>query len=355
MKGASLGLIFGILLGAAGVRVVDRVHGAKLEEAGKAVGERDPRLRESEDAVGKLEKALADARAENAALAGRVSELEAKKSAPAPAETAVAVAAERKNPWKELGASLYKLRDKMKDGGDSPEAQQVMMELLGLIGKIAKENGVTIEEAMLSPDGFPMLMLSILDAAGVTPDAVQAQKIEEILAGGREAWKEYLGHRGDLSRLEQRRDLMLLDAKTAEAIRQSFSSGQEGTLKEIGLFDANINFGNNHHIGGSRESIVEGLKSGWASDLKLDDAQKSMLAPVVDDYMRGYDAMQEDWARRAQAGQKVTSRQRSAEEVDLMIRTQKRIGDTVRLDDKQAEALKNWATSYGYTYSEPGR
>ena len=135
-KGALLGLVFGVLLGAAGVRFIDSRQGARLEEFGAKAGEQDPRLKAGRDEAERLENELAAARLESSALSKKVGELESKAK---PVVEKVAVAANG-NRWKDVGAAFYKMRDTLNDpnAGNSPDAQQ------------AYERSIEITRRMLS-------------------------------------------------------------------------------------------------------------------------------------------------------------------------------------------------------------
>ncbi len=47
------------------------------------------------------------------------------------------------------------------------------------------------------------------------------------------------------------------------------------------------------------------------------------------------------------AGQTVSSREKQSVDLNAMVKTQKRLGETLRLTEAQAKALKNWGTVYG--------
>lgn len=345
-KGIVLGLVFGALIGAASVRLIDRTQGKRLEEAGAKVGEEAAKAKDAGVESARMEKALADVRSEKQALERKLTELEGRIAAKA--ETA-AVAAKAGARWKDVGSAFFKMKDKLKgeDAGNSPEAQQAIMEMLGILGKLAKEHGVTLEEICGCPDAIPAFLLSILDAAGVKPDAAQQAAIDAAMASGQESWKDYLAKRESLTAYERKRALLDLQGRASDQLRDAIGGDGRSVADDMQIFDANFNFGGTSRgFGGDASTVAESLKGSWAKDLGLDESQKPALGLVVDEYMRGLQEANADFARREAAGQKVTNRDREAAQLDAMIRAQKQLGETVRLSESQAKALKDWGTVY---------
>ena len=60
-KGVVLGLIFGALIGEAGVRIVDRTQGRRMEEAGAKVGEEAAKAKGAGEETARLSDAQAKA------------------------------------------------------------------------------------------------------------------------------------------------------------------------------------------------------------------------------------------------------------------------------------------------------
>ncbi|MCE9583532.1 MAG: hypothetical protein K8T20_13685 [Planctomycetes bacterium] len=346
-KGLVIGVIFGALLGAVAVRFLDGRRSRQAEESPARPGEPEARAKSGSEEVERLEKALTASRGENDNLQKKISELQSKASTPA-AGPAVAAKGSR---WKDVGLAFFKMKDKMQepDAGNSPEAQQAFMELLAILGKIAKEYGVGMDELSGCPDAMPAMLLSILDAAGIQPDAAQQAAIDSAMNEGQAAWKDYLAKREDLTALERQRALVDLQGKTTQQLRGALSGPAEKVVDDLHMFDADFNFGGRSaSYGGTRESVTQSLTGSWAKDLGLDDTQKISLGPVVDTYMREVDAAKADFARREAAGEKVSEREKSTASLEAMIRAQKRLGETMRLSEAQAKALKNWGTNYSY-------
>ncbi|KAF0245498.1 MAG: hypothetical protein FD180_1540 [Planctomycetota bacterium] len=353
-KGIVLGLVFGALIGAAGVRLVDRNQGKRLEEIGAKVGEQDPRLKPGAEDVARLEKALAQERNEKEALQKKVGDLEAVAAAKS---TAPAVAAKGSR-WKEVGSAFYKLKDSMKgdEAGSSPESQQALMEFLGLLGKLAKEHGVNLDEIAACPDAMPAFLLSIMEAAGIRPDAAQQAAIDAAMAAGEGAWKDYLEKRGELTGYERRLELLGMQGKTLGELRGAFGSEGGQVADDMQLFDADLNFGGRHaSFGGSALQVSESLKSSWAKDLRLDESQRPAMGLVVDEFMRDVQAAKDEFARRESSGLKVTERDRKTAALEAMIRAQKKLAETIRLSEEQAKALKDWGTEYSFNATDPGK
>ncbi|MCC6741864.1 MAG: hypothetical protein IT452_22785 [Planctomycetia bacterium] len=343
MKSAALGLLIGAILGAAGVRLADRARTRPPEESTPgAPAESGPKADAA--ATARLEKELESARGEKAALEKKVADLEA--TAAARPEKAAAGKTSR---WKDVGAAFYRLKDKMNDenAGNSPEAQQAIMELLGMLGKLAKEHGVSLEEVAACPDAIPAFLLSILEAAGVQPGAAQQAAMDAAMADGQEAWKDYLAKREGLTAYERKRALLDLSGGMMDHLRDAIGGDGRQVADDMKIFDANFNFGGSTRgFGGDGATVAGQLRDSWAKDLKLDESQKPALGLAVDEYLAGLQAAKDEFARREAAGQKVTSREREAAQLDAMIRAQKRLGETLRLSDAQAKALRDWATTY---------
>lgn len=343
MKGAALGLLVGVILGAAGVKLADRAKARPPEEPAAATPAEAGQKADAGE-QGRLQKELEAARGEKAALERKLAELEAKS--PMKPEKA---AAGKKGRWTDVGAAFYRLKDKLnnEDAGSSPEAQQAVMELLAVLGKLAKEYGVGLDEIAGCPEAIPAFLLSILEAAGVQPDASQQAAIDAAMSSGEEAWKDYLAKRDAMTAYERKRMLLDMQGRTTDLLRDAVGGDGRAVADDMKIFDANFDFGGRRRsFGGNAATVAESMAGSWAKDLGLDESQKPALGLVVDEYLRGLQESDADFARREAAGQKVASREREAAQLDAMIRAQKRLGETLRLSDAQARALRDWATVY---------
>lgn len=342
MKAAALGLVIGAILGAAGVRLAERAGARAPEEPAAAAPAEPGPTADGRDAE-RLERELEAARGEKAALEKKLADLEAMAAA-RPEK-----AAGKKSRWKDVGAAFYRLKDRMNDenAGNSPEAQQAVMELLAVLGRLAKEYGVGLDEIAGCPEAIPAFLLSILEAAGVQPDAAQQAAIDAAMASGEEAWKDYLAKRDGMTAYERKRMLLDMQGRTTDQLREAVGGDGRAVADDMRIFDANFDFGGRRRsFGGNAATVAESLSGSWAKDLGLDESQKPALGLVVDEYLRGLQETDADFARREAAGQKVASREREAAQLDAMIRAQKRMGETLRLSDAQAKALRDWATVY---------
>ena len=350
MRSAAVGVFVGLVVGALGMWLVGRNRepqdGPAVARAGEGTASRDA----AEEGRRKAEAELEAARKKIASLKERVGELEKlvveAKQAPKglPEPLAASKSGEK---WSKVAATMWKLRDRMKNGGgdDSPENEEMGTELMALLAQLAKELGVTMNEAIFAPEGFPSLLLALLEAAGAPPDAAQAAGFDAALTASRGAWTEYLASREKLSRLEQKRALMDVQERAIASIRGALTPAQESALGETGLLDSALSLGDSEqHFGGTRESVAASLSDAWSKSLALDASQKAALGPVVGDYMREYDLLA--------AENKGTERERAAAQLDLAIRSQKRIRETVRLSPEQEKSLADWSTNYGYSLSE---
>ncbi|MCE9583526.1 MAG: hypothetical protein K8T20_13655 [Planctomycetes bacterium] len=293
------------------------------------------------------------AKAENARLAG---ELAAIRKTPAPGDPVpvkpvpVATTAQR---WKALGAKIYKMRDQLKNhDGMSPETSEIMSEFMALLGEASRRDGVTIDEVILSPDGMLGMLVGILEGSDLPPDAAQQAKVDAVLAKTEKAWKDYLAGRGDRAAMEGQRDLLKLAGGGYRDLQASMTPAQYEMMEKLEMFKGVPSMGMNMSLGGPRETVASQLTDRWKNDLQLDDTQAISIRPVVDEYMRRYDELQAESARRKAAGEKPDEWADAIAEADLMVAAQKSIQTTLRLTDKQAEAVKGWKGRYDYTVSE---
>ncbi|KAF0241675.1 MAG: hypothetical protein FD180_4312 [Planctomycetota bacterium] len=350
MRRVVAGAFVGLVVGALGMWLVGRGREAHDGPAAVRTGETAASRDAAEEGRKRAEAALEAARKEIASLKESVSELqrqvvEARRAPPGLPEPLGAANSREK--WKKVAATMWKLREQMKNGGGdgSPEDQEMGTELITLLAQLAKELGVTMNEAIFAPEGFPSLLLALLEAAGVSPEAAQAAGFDAAMTASRSAWTEYLASREKLSRLEQQRALMEVQEQAIAAIRGALSPAQASALGETGLFDSALSLGDSdQHFGGTRESVAASLSDAWSRSLSLDASQKAALGPVVGEFMREYDLLNAD--------NKGTERERAAAQLDLTIRAQKRIRETLRLSPEQEKSLGDWSVKYGYSLSE---
>ena len=286
-------------------------------------------------------------KAENEKLRGELASLE--KTA---AEVAKTPAKKTGPTWKELGARVYKLRDQLKtNDGNSPEESELMGDFFALLSEAAKKDGVSVEEAIMGPEGMLGLLLGVLEGSDLPPDAAQVAKIEAAMAAADKAWKEYIAGREGMTGMERSLDLLTISGGGFSSIRGLLRADQVEMLDKMDMFNDIPSMSPGRSVSGDRASVASQLGGQWKDSLKLDDTQAASIVPIVDEYMRKYDEIQAEAEKKKTAGEKVNDWTTAAAEAELMVAVQKRMKETLRLTEEQEKAMKEWTGSYGYTVS----
>ncbi|MBI2920409.1 MAG: hypothetical protein HYY18_04930 [Planctomycetes bacterium] len=351
-KGIAMGVVIGALLAAGLFRFVESRRGGgdggekKPPGASAGAASISPEaeaLRKEIAALGEEgTKLLADLKAADervAAAKGGAGKPVAKKSS--------------RNPWADIGPKMYKLRAKLdnNEGGMDPEVQELFVELIDIMKKLSEEYGMGMEEFQISPWGLPMILLAMLDGSEAKPDAEQAGRYEKLMDDAEADWKALMARKEELTELERQRELFRMTSAEMDAIRSSLTPEQRAIMEQVKFLNRENRFPARYYSG-TRESVAGTILLDWKEGLKLDDASETALRPVVDDYLRSYQAMEDDFKRREAAGQKVSSTERAMAQADLMIAAQKRVTETVRLSEEQMKALREWDHAINVTIDD---
>ena len=286
---------------------------------------------------------------ENQRLRGELASLE---KAAATGDPAAKVPSKKGPTWKDLGAKVYKLRDQLNNhDDDSPEENELMGEFLALLSEAAKKDGVTVEEAMMGPAGMLGLLLGVLEGSDLPPDAAQMARIEAAMADANKGWQDYIAGREGRTGMEQSRDLLTIAGGGFAGIRGVLRADQIDMLDKMEMFNDIPSMSPSRGVSGDRASVSAQLGDQWKSSLKLDDTQAASIVPIVDEYMRAYDEIATEAAKKTAAGEKVNDWTTAVQKADLMVSVQKRMKETLRLTEEQVKAMKEWSGSYGYTIS----
>jgi len=341
------GMLLGALVGAILAAVSYRVFAPRREIAPPPAGGTAAPAPAVPDA--ELEKA----RTQNAKL---LEELAAARKAPDTAATTAAIA---KPPvkslptWKELGARVYKLRDQLKNRDQmSPEMTALWSDFIAVIGQSAQKDGVTIDEAMMGPGGMLGLLVGILEGSDLPPDGGQQAKLDLTMEAMEKGWKDYLAGRGELTAMERDRALLALTGGGMNDMRAAMTAAQIDMLDKMEMFKGVPGRGLSSQFNGDRTTVASQLADRWKSDLGLDDSQTVSIRPIVDEYMRGFDALEMEAERLKSAGAPMDDWTKALQRQDLMLAVQKRMKDTLRLTDAQAAAMKEWSGTFGYSVTE---
>lgn len=231
------------------------------------------------------------------------------------------------------------------------EAKDLQGELMELMNQLAAEMGVTPDEAMRSPRGMSLLLLELLARMQPPLDAAQEARLRELLATQDTAWQAWLDRRGDQSALEQRRDLLALVGPGRDAFLAELTPEQRGAIAGYGLLEMQIQ-GSQSWLDGPRAQVTGTLTAQWSSALGLNENQTRDMAPLVTEYIDRSRALNDEIWNRRYAGEDLSREADYAMRVQLMIETQKKISDTLRLTDDQAKAMKEWGFTYGVNLTD---
>lgn len=351
-RGIAIGFLLGAVLAAALFYGVRSARGGTGEAPGAKPGSGA-----SEAAMGSgsdAAKLQADRDAVTAERASLTKDLEALDGKLAAARLAKAgrdsEARKSRNPWSKLGRKLYELRATLDDMGESgdPESQKLMAEILAIFMELGEKHKVPMNDLEGSPWVMPMLMLAILEGSDLPPDGEQTAKLDAVIATAESAWSEYEARRKEMTALEARRAQAGMLGSALNGLRAEMTPEQASIFETIKIFNREQAGGYTSYQSGSRQEIAGNFTQQWAAQIGLDPSQSAVLTPVVTEYMAAYDALQAEWKAKESSGQTVNGFTKSMAQMDLMIAAQKKIEESVTLDDRQKKKLKGWSQVYGY-------
>lgn len=346
----ALAFVAGVLAGALGVKLaLDRGVSEAAVADGASTKAGTPDAESSK--TGSASESAAAVRQENAALQAKVKELEGKLAEALKAGEGGAEKAKRDRAKKlrELAGAIVKAKKDADATGAPMKNDTWIGPLLVLAGDLAEELGVSVPEAIYSPDWFPELALAVLELSPNPPTEEQRRRADEILAAARVEWEKYAANRGEMSNLEKGLALRELQVGMNSQLAAMGSPEQSAWFGTLNLNPPAPPIAGVWLGAGPRANCRANVEKQWSKALALEPAQASSLGPVMDDYMRDYEAIQTEAARRKNAGEPyddVTAK------IQLMLSMQKRVGETVRLTDAQAKALREWNSVYDYQVKE---
>ena len=205
---------------------------------------------------------------------------------------------------------------------------------------------MSIEEILAMPCGLESLMLELL-AQSVPPlDAATEAQLRELLASQEKAWAEFLGSREDLTRLEQLQKFIDLAGTSRTEFMKALTPEQQALLKGFPVFDQDMQ-GSQSWVDGPRAKVTASITEQWSTSLGLDEGQTAALKPLVDEYITLQRDLNESIWDRRRAGEELSRQADYSLRLGLMIETQKKIGDTLRLTEDQQKALREWQFTWG--------
>jgi hypothetical protein len=352
-RGIGIGFVLGAVLAACLFYGVRAARGGTAHDAGarKQGGVTQDAADSAGAEEGRLKTELESLKVDRASLAKEVQELDGKLAAARVAKAGRdSEARKAKNPWAKLGKKLYQMRDQLDEMGEGsdPEGQKLMAEVLQIFMELGEKHKIPMNELEGSPWVMPMLMLAILEGSDLPPDAAQTEKMDGVIAAAEAAWAEYEAGRKEMSALESRRAQAGMLGGALGGLRGSMTPDQLAIFDKIKIFNRESPRGYTSQTNGSRTEIAENFTRQWAAQIGLDPSQSAVLTPFVTEYIAAVEALQSEWRAKEAAGQKVDGYTKSMAQLDLMIAAQKKIGDSVTLDDKQKKKLNAWSEVYGF-------
>ncbi len=252
--------------------------------------------------------------------------------------------------WKEIAGNLAKVRGlvagfKLQDWPE--EAWPLSAELREALMALATELGLSMDEVLASPDGIQALFLELLAQCEPPPDAMQMAALRDALKGSEADWAKYLAERGTMSALEQRAALVAMSDGELAALRAGLTPGQVQWMDAFQVFDDVGKGGPQSWFDGNRATVADRLATNWSQTLKLDDAQKAAIAPIVAEFVEKSAMNSYEIWKRENAGEILSGQDRFKAQLALMLETQKKIAAAGQLSADQVKAMKGWATVYG--------
>jgi hypothetical protein len=346
------GLLIGFLAGALIAGLVFKLLASREDGAAPASGSRDaPDGATSPGGGGKGEAPAEEVvrlRTENDSLAAKVRELEGKLDEAKRAAT-VRARPDRSAKWRELAAAIAKAKKDAEASGGPMKNDTWLGPLLALVGLVADDCGLPIGEVVMSPEWYPMFASAVLDASPFPMTPEQRRAFEEALAGPRAEWEEFVKNRDGMTLLEKAKALRDLQFQMFSNLTPVASEEQRAYIASLNLPPPNAPYQGVWNGAGTREAVKANITTNLAKSLALDGNQMASLEPVISDYMRAYDGIQKEAALRKKEGQPYDD---VAAKIALAMEMQKRIGETARLTEAQAKALKDWAQVYDYQIKE---
>ncbi|MEK7468389.1 MAG: hypothetical protein AAB074_13350 [Planctomycetota bacterium] len=359
------GFVIGLFLSAALTLVI-----CKLLDRGSAPGAPSPET--AERSAGNPASPPADnaaevarLKAENEATLKRISDLKLAQAKAAEAALA-AKPGKSANRWGKIAKGLIAFFKAIKDDPKNGMAgsQDLMLEMVGLLGKIAKERGVSLGEALLTPDGLPALLAAALDDSEPPLTDAERQALEKFTADMTAGFESLQKDKEGRTTLEQRLEMMRNGLGTSEAfIAQLGPEHAEAAnaLKAMGMGMMGSMGTASHFASGTPEVIRDNFSRQWAKALQFEESQSKSFEPIVEEYIRTIDEATAAFQKDTAAGIKGGETKMALARLEAQIAAQQKIASSFTLTNEQKLALKNWSTTYNHwrgpatPTSDPGK
>jgi hypothetical protein len=219
------------------------------------------------------------------------------------------------------------------------------------MGKIAKERGVALSEALLTPEGLPALLAAaLLDADPPLSDS-ERQALEKYAAEAAAGFEALQKEKEGRTTLEQRLEMMRNGLSASDAFVSGLTPEHAeiaSQLKSMGMGMMGSLGAASHFASGTPEAIRDNFSKQWAKALKFDESQASSFSPIVEEYMRTVDAATAAYQKEMMAGIKGGESKLVLARLEAQIAAQKKIESSFTLTKAQKKALDGWATTYVY-------
>ncbi|KAF0245493.1 MAG: hypothetical protein FD180_1535 [Planctomycetota bacterium] len=277
------------------------------------------------------------------------------KAAQARAAEAAAAAKSAKsgNPWGKIAKGLLAFLKQLKEDPKAGMAgsQDLMIEMMALLGKIAKERGVALNEGLLTPEGLPALLAAALEDADPPLTDSERQALEKFVADMTAGFEALQKDKEGRTTLEQRLEMMRNGLGTSEAFMAELGPEHAEVatqLKAMGMGMMGSLGAASGFASGTPEEIRDSFSKQWAKALKFDESQAAAFGPIVEEYMRTVDASTAAFQKDMLAGIKGGESKMILARLDAQIAAQKKIESSFTLTKAQKKALDGWATTYVY-------
>ena len=176
--------------------------------------------------------------------------------------------------------------------------------------------------------------------------------LRDALKGSEADWAKYLAGRDAMSALEQRAAIVAMSDGELAALRAALTPEQAKWMDAFQVFDEVGKAGPQTWVDGNRATVSDRLTTNWSQTLKLDDAQKAAIAPIVAEFVeKSAQASYEIW-KKENAGEILSGQDRFKAQLALMLETQKKMTEVAGLSAEQQKAMRGWATVYGVNVAD---
>lgn len=256
--------------------------------------------------------------------------------------------------WKELAPLLLKAFGGEGSDRDSKELQAAQLDFMALIARIAKQRGISMDEAMASPEGLPQLLRAMLEIGTPPASPEQMARVDELIAKYAKDWEKVRADDATLTKLEQKLAIGELADGYMQGVLDTMSQDQKDSSKSFDMFGMMSDGmgGGTHYASGTREAVTSNLTDAWAKALKIDADQKAQLGPYVESFMKDFETAQD----RVQSGggqDRSYWKRMQREQARAQIRAQQAMAAGLSLSPKQQKALHDWGTTYHFWFDQP--